>query len=34
MMVKSSLEFFILKFSKPPQSYCCPVQCKKICPEG
>ena len=29
-MVKSSLEFFILKFTKPLQSCCCPVQ--KICP--
>ena len=26
MMVKSGLEFFILKFTKPLQSCCCPVQ--------
>ena len=26
MMVKSGLEFFILKFTEPLQSYCCPVQ--------
>jgi hypothetical protein len=25
-MVKSGLDFFILKFTKPLQSYCCPVQ--------
>ena len=32
MMVKSGLEFFILKSYVPLQSCCCPVQ-KKICPE-
>ena len=26
MMVKSGLEFFILKFSEPLQSCCCPMQ--------
>ena len=26
MTVKSGLEIFILKFSEPLQSYCCPVQ--------
>ena len=26
MMVKSGLEFFVLKFTKPLQSCCCPVQ--------
>ena len=31
MMMKSGLEFFILKFTEPLQSCCCPVQ--KICPE-
>ena len=32
-MVKSGLEFLILKFTKPRQNCCCPVQ-KKICPVG
>ena len=26
MMVKSGLDFFILKFTEPLQSCCCPVQ--------
>jgi hypothetical protein len=33
MMVKSGVEKDILKFHVPLQSCCCPVQCKKICPE-
>jgi hypothetical protein len=28
MMLKSGLDFFILKFTKPLQSCCCPVQKK------
>ena len=33
MMVESGLEFFILKFTQPFQSCCCPVQ-KKSAKKG